>query len=77
MSAELPPHPSSILDDDDVKQIAKRDQVKSLRDIVCKWMVRGPCSGEKPDAACMHNNNGDLTTQCSKSSRSNMKKKHS
>ena len=66
MSAELPPHPSSIFDDDDDKQKAKRDQVKRLRDIVCKWMVHGPCGVEKPKAPCMYNNNGDLTTQCSK-----------
>ena len=66
VSAGLPPHPSSIFDDDEGNQRARRDQLKKLRDTVCKWMIHGPCGGEKPKAPCMYNNNGDQTTICSK-----------
>ena len=63
VSSELPPHPTSILDEDEDKQRARRDQVKRLRDIVCKWMIHGPCGEEKPKAPCIYDNNGDLTKE--------------
>ncbi len=46
VSAEIPPHPETIHDDDPDLQQKKRSQVQKLRELVLKNMVHGPCGQE-------------------------------
>ena len=49
VTAELPPNPVSIDDEDG------RVQAKRLQDLVMASMVHGPCGKENPSAPCMEN----------------------
>ena len=66
VSAEIPPHPNTIFDEDPQKQQHKREQAQKLQDLVLKNMVHGPCRSEKPNSPCMYNRDGDFTQVCSK-----------
>ena len=66
VSAEIPPHPNTIFDEDPQKQQNKREQAQRLGDLVLKHMVHDPCGSEKPNSPCMYNRDGDLTQVCSK-----------
>ena len=45
----------------------KREQAEKLRTIVLRNMIHGPCGAEKPNAPCMYNNQGEITSVCHKS----------
>merc|ERR1712082_11685 len=67
VSAEIPPHPNSIHDEDPDVQQEKREQARRLRELVLKNMVHGPCGTEKQHAPCMYNKQGEITQVCHKS----------
>ena len=67
VSAEIPPHASTINDPDPDVQQRKREQADKLRTLVLKHMVHGPCGRQKPNAPCMRNPQGDITEVCHKS----------
>ena len=67
VSAEIPPNPDSIVDDNLEVQTRKREQARRLQSLVLKNMTHGPCGKEKSTAPCMYNNQGDITEVCHKS----------
>ena len=67
VSAEIPPYPNSIHEEDPDVQQEKREQARRLRELVLKNMVHGPCGTEKQHAPCMYNNQGEITQVCHKS----------
>ena len=67
VSAEIPPHPTTIFDDDPDIQAQKRQQAERLYSTVLKSMTHGPCGNKKPTAPCMYNNQGEITEVCHKS----------
>ena len=66
VSAEIPPHPDTITDENPEKQEIKRAPAKRLRELVLKHMIHGPCGKKWSKSPCMYNNDGDLTDMCSK-----------
>ena len=61
VSAEIPPKPESIHDDDSDIQQQKREQAQRLRELVLRNMVHGPCGTKKTNSPCMYNAQGEIT----------------
>ena len=66
VSAEIPPHPNSIQDDDPYVQQQKREPAQKLRALILKHMVHGPCGKDKRNAPCMYNAQWEITDVCHK-----------
>ena len=66
ISAEIPPHPSTITDPNENEQNEKRQEAERLRNLVLTHMVHGPCGKEKPNSPCMYNASGECTEVCHK-----------